>query len=344
MQHRLFKLWYDEPPGTSALQPLSRIYGAVVAARRAAYARGWLRSHAVGRPVIVVGNLTVGGTGKTPLTIWIARQLRQRGIEVGLVSRGYGRKQGGLRFVTPASSWREVGDEPLILQRRTGCMTLVGNDRVAAARTLAERGAQAILADDGLQHLRMRRDCEIMVVDGGRGFGNGRVLPAGPLRESRARARAADVLVLNGGPESGPVRGIPPELAAAALRMRLAGSEARQVAGFGASEPLEAFCGRPVHAVAGIGNPQRFFADLRSRGLQVIEHAFPDHHAPSAAELDFGDGLAVLMTEKDAVKCRELAQPHHWYVPVEAVFSEDDACRLLELVTRKIESFIPAGG
>jgi tetraacyldisaccharide 4'-kinase len=294
----------------------------------------------------VVGNLTVGGTGKTPLTIWLANHLREHGYEIGIVSRGYGREQVGLREVVTESSWQEVGDEPLILQRRTGCLTLVGSDRVAAARALVARGANVILADDGLQHLRMKRDCEIVVVDGARGFGNGRVLPAGPLRESGSRARAADALVVNGGVQGEPVRGVPPELAAAAPRMRLVAADARRVTGPGQSppQPLEAFRGRPVHAVAGIGNPQRFFADLRARGLEVIEHPFPDHHALTTAELDFGDGLAVLMTEKDAVKCREIAGPRAWYVPVEAAFSEPDSRRLLEPVMSAIDSFIPAGG
>jgi tetraacyldisaccharide 4'-kinase len=380
MQHRLFKLWYEEPPRISALQPLSWLYGGVVSARRAAYRRRLLRSHAISRPVIVVGNLTVGGTGKTPLTVWLANRLRQRGLEVGLVSRGYGREQSDLRVVTADSSWREVGDEPLILQRRTGCMTVVASDRVAGARELVARGAQVILADDGLQHLRMRRDCEIVVVDGTRGFGNGRVLPAGPLRESGSRARTVDALVVNGGSPGEPIRGVPTELAAAALRMRLVAVEARQVRGAermtgarqataaeqalrpehlmgaeqvrdadqgssaGPVQSLEAFRGRRVHAVAGIGNPQRFFADLRARGLELIEHPFPDHHAFVAADLDFGDGLAVLMTEKDAVKCRGIADPKLWYVPVEAAFSEADSRRLLDLVTVKVDSFTPAGG
>ena len=344
MHHRLLKLWYEEPPGVSVFQPFSWIYGAVVSARRKAYERGWARSYGVGRPVIVVGNLTVGGTGKTPLTIWLANHLRQRGFEVGLVSRGYGRERGGLHTVTADSPWREVGDEPLILHRRTGCMTLVARDRVAAARALAERGAKVILADDGLQHLRMKRDCEIIVVDGTRGLGNGRLLPAGPLRESGSRARAADALVVNGGAEGEPLRGVPPELAAAALRMWLLAAEALPVAGSAQAQPLQAFRGRPVHAVAGIGNPQRFFADLRGRGLEIIEHPFPDHQALSPADLDFGDGLAVLMTEKDAVKCREVAGPRLWYVPVAAAFSEADSRRLLELATRAIDSFIPAGG
>ncbi|HEU5442773.1 MAG TPA: tetraacyldisaccharide 4'-kinase, partial [Steroidobacteraceae bacterium] len=232
------------------------------------------------------------------------------------------------------------------LHRRTGCTTVVASDRVAAASELVARGAQVILADDGLQHLRMRRDCEIVVIDGTRGLGNGRVLPAGPLREGASRVRAADALVVNGGAEGEPVRGLPPQLAAAASRMRLVAGEARQVTGAEQAEPqpLEAFRGHPVHAVAGIGNPGRFFADLRSRGLQIIEHPFPDHHALSAADLDFGDGLAVLMTEKDAVKCGHLASARLWYVPVEAAFSAADSSRLLEVVTHAIDSFIPAGG
>ncbi len=312
--------------------------------RRSAYRKGWVRSHAAGKPVIVIGNLTVGGTGKTPLTIWLAVHLRQRGIEAGLVSRGYGRRDAGLRIVVSSSPWQEVGDEPVILQRRSGCTTIVASDRAAGAAELVKRGVKVVLSDDGLQHLRMARNCEIVVIDGIRGFGNGRVLPAGPLRESAARARAADILVLNGGKEGEPVRGVPPELAAAALRMRLAATEARQLVPSGQAQPLEAFRGRPVHAVAGIGNPQRFFADLRARGLEVIEHAFADHHPLSPADLIFGDGLEVLMTEKDAVKCREVADLRLWYVPVEAVFSEADSRRLLELVTRKIESFTPAGG
>ena len=343
---RLLRLWYQQPSRLSALQPLSWLYSAATSARRAAYGRGWLRSHPVGKPVIVIGNLTVGGTGKTPLTIWLANSLRQRGIEVGLVSRGYGREDGGMRVVAASSPWQEVGDEPLILHRRTGCVTIVASDRVAGARELVARGAQVVLSDDGLQHLRMRRDSEIVVIDGSRGLGNGRVLPAGPLRESSSRARAADALVINGGVAGEPVRGLPPELAAAALRMRLEAGEALQVARRGEAQPqpLEAFRGRPVHAVAGIGNPQRFFADLRARGLEIIEHPFPDHHALTAADLDFGDGLAVLMTEKDAVKCRQAAGSRHWYVPVEADFSEADSRRLLGLVMRAIDSYIPAGG
>ena len=344
MQGRLFRLWYEQPSRASLLQPISWLYGAAVSARRGAYSRGWVRSYAVDKPVVVVGNLTVGGTGKTPLTVWLANHLRQRGLTVGIVSRGYGRKRGGLRLVSSDSGWQDVGDEPLILHRRTGCLTLVASDRVAAARELVARGVGVILADDGLQHLRMRRDCEILVVDGARGFGNGRVLPAGPLREGSSRARDADALVVNGGAQGEPPRGVPPELVAAALRMRLVAGRAQEMGGSGQSQPLEAFRGGPVHAVAGIGNPSRFFDDLRAHGLEVIEHPFPDHHAFSPQDLAFGDGSAVLMTEKDAVKCQALTGSRLWYVPVEATFSEADSRSLLGLVMRTIESFVPAGG
>jgi tetraacyldisaccharide 4'-kinase len=340
----LFRLWYGQARGGSGLLPLAWLYGAAVVVRRAAYRRGWMHSHAVGRPVIVIGNLTVGGTGKTPLTIWLANRLRQRGIDVGLISRGYGRRDGRLRIVAADSPWEEVGDEPLILQRRTGCRTVVASDRVAAAAALVGRGAEVILADDGLQHLKMARDCEVVVIDGTRGFGNGRLLPAGPLREGARRVREVDAVVVNGGERGAALRGVPPELESVALRMRLAATEARRLLDPGEVTPLATFRGRPVHAVAGIGNPQRFFDDLRACGLEVIEHAFPDHHALSAAELDFDDGLAVLMTEKDAVKCATIAGPRLWYVPIEAVFSEADSRRLLELVMRKIGSFVPSGG
>lgn len=342
--HWLFRLWYERRRAMPALVPLSWLYGATVSARRTAYRRGWMRSHAVARPVIVIGNLTVGGTGKTPLTIWLANRLRERGIEVGLVSRGYGRRCGGLRAVAADSSWQEVGDEPLILQRHTGSATMVASDRVAAAQALVAAGVEVILADDGLQHLRLARSGEIVVIDGVRGLGNGRLLPAGPLREGARRAGEADAVVVTGGQRGAALRGLPPELEAGALRMRLSAGQARRLASAGEPMPLAEFRGRPVHAVAGIGNPQRFFGELRACGLEVIEHAFPDHHALSAAELDFGDGLAVLMTEKDAVKCTGIAGPRLWYVPVEAAFNEEDSRRLLELVIHKVASFIPARG
>ena len=322
VQERLERLWYEHRPGLRLLAPLSWMYGALVGARRAAYRSGLVRARRLGRPVVVVGNLTVGGTGKTPLTIYLARELLARELKVGIVSRGYGRRGAEARYVQPDSDWRDVGDEPVIIARRTGCPTMVAADRAAAARTLIACGAEVILADDGLQHLSLARDCEIVVIDGGRGFGNGQLLPAGPLREPVAALGRADVVVVNGEPRHGSLAGVLP---AATLTMRLAAQPAVRLDGRGLPCELAAFSGRRVHAVAGIGNPQRFFGELSARGIEVIAHPFPDHHPFVAQELAFADDLPVLMTEKDAVKCAPFANARLWCVPVSATFSDGDA-------------------
>ena len=343
MEQRLTELWYRERARPSLLQPLAWGYGAVLGLRRGAYASGWLRTHHAGKPLVVVGNLTVGGTGKTPLTIWLARELGARGLKVGVVSRGYGsRNSRQPRLVDPGAPWREVGDEPLLLARRTACPTMVSSDRVAAARALAARGVDVIVADDGLQHLRLARDCEIIVIDGARGFGNGRVLPAGPLREPVTRLREADALVVTGaiGPPSlrQALAGRTP------FGMVLAAAEAVRLDGLEAPRPLASFGGQRVHAVAGIGNPARFFGELRTHGIAVIEHPFPDHHPFTSADLQFADEMPVLMTEKDAVKCTAFANPRLWYVPVVARFSAGDARELLARVLAKVPGPAATGG
>lgn len=343
MQQRLNELWYREHAGPSLLQPLAWLYQAGLAARQRAYRSGWLRAERAGKPVVVVGNVTVGGTGKTPLTIWLARELTGRGVSVGIVARGYGgRHSAQARTVQPGTHWREVGDEPLILARRSACPTVVAAERVAGARLLASRGVDVIVADDGLQHLRLARDFEIVVVDGARGFGNGRLLPAGPLREPVGRLSRADLVVVNGEPVHA---SLAPLLAAGrALRMQLVAQEAVSLDALAARRALIAFRGQRVHAVAGIGNPQRFFAELRGCGLEVLEHPFPDHHPFEARELEFGDELPVLMTEKDAVKCAAFANPRLWYVPVAAQFTGGDARDLLARVLARIRDAAPAGG
>jgi tetraacyldisaccharide 4'-kinase len=334
VEQRLTQLWYRERPGPSLLQPLGWLYGSLMRLRRRAYAAHWLHTEDAGAPVVVVGNLTVGGTGKTPLTIWLAQRLKERGYIVGLVSRGYGRRDSGEpRVVDAQSDWRDVGDEPLILARHTGCATVVARERAAGARLLAARGVDLIVADDGLQHLRLARVCEILVVDGARGFGNGRVLPAGPLREPLMQPLRADAVVVNG--EAGHaslLRLAPGE----GLAMRLVPQAAVCLDTAHAPRSLESFRGQRVHAVAGIGNPPRFFRELRAHGLDVIEHAYPDHHPFTPEELAFADPLPVLMTEKDAVKCAALANARLWYVPVAAQFSDADARELLTRVLAKL--------
>ena len=338
MQRRLTGLWYGDGTGAAWLQPLASVYGVLVGLRRRAYRAGWLQAQRVGRPVVVVGNLTVGGTGKTPLTVWLARELAGAGLRAGIVSRGYGgRSHGGPRPVHPGTDWHEVGDEALILARRSGCPTMVGADRVAAARALAAQ-VEVILADDGLQHLRLARDCEIVVIDAMRGFGNGRLLPAGPLREPAARLLQADAVVVNGCSEAGgPAAGLAP----APLGMALVAHEAVAIGGQAAARPLADFRGQRVHAVAGIGNPARFFALLRAHGLEICEHPFPDHYPLAPAQLQFADEAPVLMTEKDAVKCASFADPRLWYVPVAAQLAADDARELLARVLAKVRGAAP---
>jgi tetraacyldisaccharide 4'-kinase len=303
-------------------------------ARRGLYGTGVLRTVRLAAPVIVVGNLTVGGTGKTPLTLWLAAALKGRGRRVGIVSRGYGRNDTRAQAVSACSDWRSVGDEPLLLARRSGCATVVAHDRAAGAAALIAAGADVVVADDGLQHLRLARDCEILVVDGARGFGNARVLPAGPLRESLAQLASADLIIVNGAAEHPSLTGLPGDRT---LYMQLAMGDAVRVDGQGGARALRDLAGQRVHAVAGIGNPARFFRALRAQGIEPIEHPFPDHHPFSPPELDFGDDAVVLMTEKDAVKCASFADARLWYVPVTAHFSETDAQALLRQVLAKID-------
>ena len=319
-QARLLDRWYDAGARPGGLvRGLSWLYRLVTAVRTKAYQAHWIRSHRLTKPVVVVGNLTVGGTGKTPLVAWLAERLVARGFHVGIVSRGYGRSYDAPHLVGVDSNWQDVGDEPLLLRRRTGCLTVVGRDRVAAAQALIAHGVDVIIADDGLQHLRLARDCEIVVVDGARGFGNGMLLPAGPLREMPSRLLRADLTVVNGRPEHASLGEV---LSSTALLMSTVSEQAIRVDRAGEPRPLDTFKGQRVHAVAGIGNPARFFRGLREQGIEVVEHPFQDHHPFAAADLQFGDASPVLMTEKDALKCRDFADPRLWYVPISARFSE----------------------
>lgn len=315
----LVRAWYDGAPWTALLLPAAWLYGAVVCLRRHAYRRGWLHSTRVAVPVIVIGNLTVGGTGKTPLAAAVALRLRERGLRPGLAARGYGgRVRNDARRVTPDSDPREVGDEPVLLARVTGCPVAVAPRRARAAELLVDAGVNVVVCDDGLQHYALARDAEIAVMDAARGFGNRRLLPAGPLREPPARLAGTDLVLRRG----------------ACGDFDLVPEAARPVAGGGERRPLDAFAGQRVHAVAGIGDPERFFDMLRAAGLEVMPHPFPDHHVFRERDIRFGDEAAVLMTEKDAVKCIRFAGERHWYVPVTARLTESSAIRLDDLFDR----------
>lgn len=321
----LVRAWYRRRLGwLCCLLPLAWLFHGVVRLRSLAYRRGWLASGHPGAPVIVVGNITVGGTGKTPLVATVVEQLRARGRRPGVVSRGYGGRAGEVPVsVTADSDVTEVGDEPLLLARRTGCPLVVGRDRLAAARhLLARHDVDVVVADDGLQHYRLRRDAEISVSDLRRGYGNGRLLPAGPLREPLSRLGQVDLELVQG--EGGDYR--------------LRGEQVVSLIGDAPPRVLSEFAGQAVHAVAGIGDPERFFASLRAAGLVVLAHAFPDHHSYVAADLAFADDAPVLMTEKDAVKCVDLAEPRLWYLPVVAELTPAAQRRLNKLYDRVLEA------
>lgn len=297
--------WYTPGP-VWPLLPLAWLHGLIVALRRLAYARGWRDSRRLSVPVLVIGNITAGGSGKTPLVMAVVMRLQARGRRVAVVSRGYGGQADRYPLsVTAQTDSAQSGDEPLLIARRTGASVVVDPDRPRAARWAIEHhGADFIVADDGLQHYGLARDAEIAVRDGERGYGNGWLLPAGPLREPLTRLSSVDLECVH----------------AATADFWLVPGDAYRLDG-GASRALSAFAGTSVHAIAGIGHPHRFFDMLRGYGLEVIEHAMPDHHSYRAGDLQFGDERPVLMTEKDAVKCAALATRNAWSVPVETQLS-----------------------
>ena len=297
--------WYGNGSAPWWTRPLATLYGGAMHLRRGLYRHGWLRSTRLPVPVVVVGNLSVGGTGKTPLTIAVVEALRACGYRPGVVSRGHGGSQREPLLLGDAPDPSLAGDEPCLI-RASGVPVAVGRDRPAAARLLLDAGCDVVVADDGLQHYALARDIEICVIDGVRRFGNRRLLPAGPLREPLSRLQRVDFRVCNGG-----------VAAENEYSMQLRGNDAVALAD-GQQQVLVGFGGRRVHAVAAIGNPQRFFDSLRAAGIDVIAHAFADHHHFAPADLDFADDLPVLMTDKDAVKCQRFARSNWWRVPVRA--------------------------
>lgn len=324
----LEKYWYRISPFHLLLWPLSQIFSLLSATRRLLYRCHLLQSTKINVPVIIIGNISVGGTGKTPFTLWLAQQLLDEGWHPAIISRGYTRTSQKRPNIPHAVGINDspdvVGDEPLLMMQRNLCPVWVGRNRVAAAQAVlqAHPECDVILSDDGLQHYRLQRDLEIVLVDGKRRFGNGLLLPAGPLREPVSRLKSVDIVVVNGG-----VAG------AGEHTMQLSGASFYNLLNPNTALSATDFAGQRVHAIAGIGNPGRFFSHLLQLGLKVETRAFPDHHCYSASDIEFNDGEAILMTEKDAVKCVSFATEQCWVLRVDAQI--DPA--LAQLIIEKIK-------
>lgn len=308
---RLLAAWYAGHPALKLLQPLEWLYRRVVTAKRERFLAGEGEIYQPPVPLIVVGNITVGGTGKTPLILWMIEHCQRAGLRVGVVSRGYGATPPQLPWrVEPEQSAAVAGDEPLLIVQRTGVPLMIDPDRSRAVQALlAAEPLDLILSDDGMQHYRLARDLELVLIDAARGLGNKRCLPAGPLREPIERLQSVDAVLFNGA-ETDRAEGFAFRLQPTALVNLLTGER----------RGLEHFpAGQALHAVAGIGNPQRFFNTLETLHWQPVAHAFADHAEYSASALNFMPPLPLVMTEKDAVKCRSFAAQDWWYLAVDAV-------------------------
>ena len=317
-------IWYGNGWQCVLFLPVTWVFSQLVKIRRLAYKNSWKNSRSFPLPIIVVGNISVGGNGKTPLVIWVVELLKNAGYKPAIISRGYKGKAGNWpQQVRVDSDPVVVGDEAVLLARRCHCPIAVGPDRCAAIDALLEHtDCNVIVSDDGLQHYAMQRDIEIAVVDGARRHGNQRLLPAGPLREPVSRLDEVDFVVSNGVAERGE------------YAMLVKGLVARNLVS-DKVQGLERFAGQTVHAVCGIGNPNRFFSGLKQFGISLIEHEYPDHHPFSEGDIKFDDDLPILMTEKDAVKCQRFKSKQHWYIPVQADLNKHFAPRLLALLEKR---------
>ena len=342
---RLPRLWFRRrlAPQLYPLLPLAVLFGALASLRRKLYQAGLLRAVRLPVPVIVVGNLTVGGSGKTPLVLWLVAQLRAAGRRPGIISRGYARDGKAVLAVDSGASATEVGDEPLLLARRSGVPVFVGRNRALAGQALLDAypDCDVLVSDDGMQHYRLARDAEIAVFDG-RGAGNGCWLPAGPLRESLSRLQAVDAVVWNNTPAGAVAReavvgcgrfAIPP-----VFDMVLHGRCFVHLHAPERTCTAQDLRGKRLCAIAGIGDPQRFFDQLSGLGLSFEARPFPDHHTYIASDLSCESGTILLMTEKDAVKCAPFPIAEAWVLPVEAtVLHSANGCSLLVTLMEKID-------
>jgi tetraacyldisaccharide 4'-kinase len=298
--------WYRGAWWLWLLRPVELLFRLLAAGRRLCYQAGLLKIYRAATPVVVVGNITVGGTGKTPVVIALVEALQERGLYPGVVSRGYGADGGDFpRAVGADSTASECGDEPLLIHRRTGAPCMVGPDRSAAVQELLKHHpVDLVISDDGLQHYALGRDLEVALLDGERGLGNGFCLPAGPLREPASRLASVDFVLYRNGAEAESAISYEPQ-----AWVNLASGEQRA---------LESFAGLAVVAMAGIGQPAQFFATVRALGAEARERVFPDHHRFTAGDFAGQAVGPILMTEKDAVKCRSLAGENAWFLRINA--------------------------
>lgn len=313
------------------LIPLSWLFGIVASLRKYLYQHGWLKSYRLNVPVIVVGNINVGGTGKTPLVIWLAEQLKLAGYKPGIISRGYGGSARQVTEVLPDSNAIVAGDEAVLIAARTNCPVFVSADRVSAGQHLlkAYPECNVIISDDGLQHYRMQRNVEIVVYDSVKGFGNGALLPAGPLRESKARLKTVDAIVSNGVDRRESSKCFNP------ITMQLVATDFYNLADVQKKANAKALTQQgSILAIAGIGNPQRFFDQLSNLGLQFESRAYADHYVFQAQDFEQVSANVILMTEKDAVKCRAFTQTNFWVLPMSAEVNDG----LMPIVLNKLNS------
>lgn len=330
MANWLQKQWLTFTPWHLLLLPISWLFLIITVFRRILYNRGFLKSHRLPVPVIVVGNINIGGAGKTPVVIWLAEQLRQAGYKPGVVSRGYGSDLIGVAAVAPVSNPAGVGDEPVLIAMRTACPVFVGARRVEAGLALlkAHPECNILISDDGLQHYALQRDVELVVVDGAKGFGSGALLPAGPLREPISRLQTVDAVVSNGSASN-----LKALVTTTAISMELKATSFYNLINRQSLATPADFTEKTVTAIAGIGNPDRFFNQLSAMGLNFKRKAYNDHYQYSAQDFQNLETDIVIMTEKDAVKCTSFAQPNFWVLPVSA---EIDA-QLMAVILNKLD-------
>ena len=320
------KVWYSKNIFSLLLSPLSLIYICIIYLRHTLYQLGLISITKINVPTIVIGNIVAGGTGKTPLVIWLAKYFKDKGFLPGIVSRGYGGTYlSNIELVKPTSNPLLVGDEPVIIARNTNCPVVVAKKRAKGAKELVEKyNCNIILSDDGMQHYSLARDIEIAVIDGQRRFGNNYCFPAGPLREHKNRIHKADLIVSKYSART------------CEYKMNYTYNQLVSLNKLSKTIPISDLHGMTVHAIAGINNPDHFFSYLRSHKLELIIHKFPDHYLYTEEDVKFDDNFPVVMTEKDAVKCLNYSSHKHWYIPISAELSQSFACDLDKLMGKII--------